>query len=151
MRSIFISKRGQSSNRTIALRAQKLDLSEQVYLAFSRLRFDYFIIYDLSLLGEVTLSVDWSDVLNFDQAGLSHRKIEDNILFALHNSSHPTQPHSVIANYDNDHFVDQRPDFKLLFVHLEMSLLDSTQGFKRVNSRQINSLNIKTIQVFTEI
>ena len=23
------------------------------------------------------------------------------------NSSHPTQPHSVIANYDNDHFVDE--------------------------------------------
>ena len=83
--------------------------------------------------------MDWSDVLNFDQAGLSHRKIEDNILFALHNSSHPTQPHSVIANYDNDHFVDQRLDFKLLFVHLQMSLLDSTQGLKLVNSGQNNT------------
>ena len=81
----------------------------------------------------------WSDVLNIDQAGLSHRKIEDNILFALPNSSHPTQPHSVIANYDNDHFVDQRLDFKLLVVHLEMSLLDSTQGLKRVNSGQNNT------------
>ena len=94
---------------------------------------------DLSLLGEVTPLVDWSDVLNFDQAGLNHRKIEDNIFFALHNSSRPTQPHSVITNYDNDHFVDHRLDFKLLFVHLEMSLLDSTQGLKRVNSRQYNT------------
>ena len=58
--------------------------------------------------------MDWSDVLNFDQAGLSHRKIEDNI-FALHNSSRPTQPHLVVANDDNDHFVDQRLHFKLLF------------------------------------
>ena len=63
----------------------------------------------------------------------------NNIPFDLHNSSHPTQPHSVIANYDNDHFVDQRLDFKLLFVHLEMSLLNSTQGLKRVNSRQNNT------------
>ena len=83
--------------------------------------------------------MDWSDVLNFDQAGLSHRKIKDNILFALHNSSHPTQPLSVIANYDNDDFVDQRLDFKLLFVHLEMSLVDSTQGLKRVNLGQNNT------------
>ena len=43
------------------------------------------------------------------------------------------------SNYDNDHFVDQRLDFKLLFVHLEMSVLDSTQGLKRVNSRQNNT------------
>ena len=83
--------------------------------------------------------MDWLDVLNFDQGGLSHHKTEDNILFALHNSSHPTQPYSVIANYENDHFVDQRFDFTLLFVHLEMSLLDSTQGLKRVNSGQNNT------------
>ena len=83
--------------------------------------------------------MDCSDVLNFDQAGLSHHKSEDNILFALNNSSHPTQPHSVIANHENDHFVDQRFDFTLLFVHLEMSLLDSTQGLKRVNSGQNNT------------
>ena len=60
-----------------------------------------------------------------DRAGLGHRRPGDNILFALHNSSHPTYPHSVTANYDNDHFVDEAR-LQLLFLHLEMSLVNST-------------------------
>ena len=38
---------------------------------------------------------------------MSHPRTEDIILFVLQNSLHPTQPHSVIANYDKDHFVDE--------------------------------------------
>ena len=74
------------------------------------------------------------------RAGLGHRRPGDNILSALHNSSHPTYPHSVTANYDNDHFVDEaRLQTLICTLKLEMSLLDSTQGLKRVNSRQNNT------------
>ena len=43
----------------------------------------------------------------FVGAGLSHPRTEDIILFVLQNSLHSTQPHSVIVNYDKDHFVDE--------------------------------------------
>ena len=75
---------------------------------------------------------------------------------ALHNSSHPTQAHSIIdKDHDNNHFVDEARLQNLIVLYIWKCLFLDSIVFTQMRELETkwywNSLNIKTNQVFTKL